>query len=120
MAIEELIRIGETTNNQYIEDWKNGGGRVIGYTCSYAPEEIIQAAGLLPIRLKATGSSETNTADVYMPKFHCLFSRHLLEAGIAVAPGNFFGERGEGYVRMALVPTRELCREAAQILEKVL
>ncbi len=85
MATEELIRIGETTFNQYIDNWKKGGGRVIGYTCSYAPEEIIQAGGLLPIRLKATGSSETNTADVYMPKFHCLFSRHLLDQGMTKA-----------------------------------
>jgi len=85
MATEELMRIGETIYNKYIDDWKKGGGRVIGYTCSYAPEEIIQAAGLLPIRMKATGSSETNRADVYMPKFHCLFSRHLLDQGLSKA-----------------------------------
>ena len=48
------------------------------------------------------------------------FTNLLLEAGIAVAPGNFFGVKGEGYVRMALVPTRELCLEAAEILEKIL
>jgi Benzoyl-CoA reductase/2-hydroxyglutaryl-CoA dehydratase subunit, BcrC/BadD/HgdB len=52
VAIEELIRIGETIYNKYIDDWKKEGKRVIGYTCSYAPEEIMQAAGLLPIRLK--------------------------------------------------------------------
>lgn len=48
------------------------------------------------------------------------FTGRLLEAGIAVAPGNFFGKQGEGYVRMALVPTRELCQEAAEILERIL
>jgi len=85
VAIEELIRIGETIYNKYIDDWKKEGKRVIGYTCSYAPEEILQAAGLLPIRLKAIGSSETSKADVYMPKFHCTFSRHLLDQGMSNA-----------------------------------
>lgn len=48
------------------------------------------------------------------------FSKRLLEAGLVVTPGSYFGRRGEGYVRMALVPTVELCREAATILETVL
>lgn len=85
MAVEELIRTGGTLYNRYIDDWKKDGGKVIGYTCSYAPEEILIAAGLLPVRLNATGSTETNKADVYMPKFHCLFSKHLLDQGLSKA-----------------------------------
>jgi succinyldiaminopimelate transaminase len=41
----------------------------------------------------------------------------LLELGIVVAPGPFFGRGGEGHVRAALVPTLEECRRAAQLLE---
>ena len=37
-----------------------------------------------------------------------------------VAPGSFFGPDGEGYVRMALVPTQSECERAAQILEAAL
>lgn len=48
------------------------------------------------------------------------FARRLLEEGLVLTPGNYFGQRGEGYVRMALVPTLELCREAAAILERIL
>jgi succinyldiaminopimelate transaminase len=44
------------------------------------------------------------------------FARRLLEHGILVAPGSFFGPAGEGYVRMALVPTQTDCERAAQIL----
>ena len=44
----------------------------------------------------------------------------LLEHGIVVAPGAYLGEAGEGYVRLALVPTEEECRKAASILETVL
>ena len=35
------------------------------------------------------------------------FARRLLEHGLIVAPGSFFGPEGEGYVRLALVPTQE-------------
>lgn len=48
------------------------------------------------------------------------FARRLLGHGIVVAPGSFFGEAGEGYVRFALVPTHEQCDRAAVILRNVL
>src|SRR5438067_781862 len=40
----------------------------------------------------------------------------LLEHGILVAPGEFFGPSGAGYVRFALVPTLEECKRAAELL----
>jgi succinyldiaminopimelate transaminase len=42
----------------------------------------------------------------------------LLERGIVVSPGTFFGPSGEGYVRFALVPTLEECERAAEILRE--
>ena len=44
----------------------------------------------------------------------------LLERGVVVSPGEFFGPSGAGYVRFALVPTEDECRRAAAILEEVL
>jgi succinyldiaminopimelate transaminase len=44
----------------------------------------------------------------------------LLEHGLVVSPGSFFGAAGEGYWRLALVPTEEECRRAAAILEQAL
>ena len=35
-----------------IEKWKEDGGRVIGYTCSFIPVELFYAAGILPVRLR--------------------------------------------------------------------
>jgi succinyldiaminopimelate transaminase len=43
-------------------------------------------------------------------------ARRLLERGILVAPGSFFGPAGEGYVRLALVPTQADCKRAAGVL----
>jgi acetylornithine aminotransferase len=47
-------------------------------------------------------------------------AERLLEHGLIVSPGTFFGPAGEGYFRLALVPTEEECRRAATILESVL
>ena len=48
------------------------------------------------------------------------FAARLLEHGILVAPGSYLGAAGEGYVRVALVPSEEECAEAVAILEGVL
>jgi succinyldiaminopimelate transaminase len=40
----------------------------------------------------------------------------LLERGVLVSPGEFFGPSGAGYIRFALVPTLEECRKAAELL----
>jgi succinyldiaminopimelate transaminase len=47
-------------------------------------------------------------------------AERLLEHGIIVSPGTFFGPAGEGYFRIALVPTVEECQRAAEIFEEVL
>jgi succinyldiaminopimelate transaminase len=43
----------------------------------------------------------------------------LLERGIVVSPGTFFGPSGAGYIRFALVPTLDECRRAAAILAEL-
>ncbi len=44
----------------------------------------------------------------------------LLEEGVVVSPGRFFGPGGEGYLRLALVPTLDECDAAADTLRAVL
>lgn len=44
----------------------------------------------------------------------------LLDHGVVVSPGRFFGSGGEGHIRLALVPTVEDCVEAAEVLRSVL
>jgi succinyldiaminopimelate transaminase len=41
-------------------------------------------------------------------------------AGVIVAPGSFFGPEGEGYVRMAMVPTLTECEHAVERLDAAL
>lgn len=48
------------------------------------------------------------------------FAVRLLERGVVVAPGAALGPSGEGYVRLALVPTESDCADACAILEEIL
>ena len=48
------------------------------------------------------------------------FAERLLEAGVVIAPGSYFGAAGEGYVRFALVPTEEECARGVELLEDTL
>jgi acetylornithine aminotransferase len=48
------------------------------------------------------------------------FAERLLEHGVVVSPGPFFGSSGEGYVRFALVPSIDDCSRAAALLEDAL
>jgi len=47
-------------------------------------------------------------------------TERLLEAGIVVSPGRYFGEGGEGFLRLALVPTVAECEEAVAAIEEAL
>jgi len=44
----------------------------------------------------------------------------LDRAGVVVAPGAYFGPEGEGYVRMAMVPTLPECERAVERLDEAL
>ena len=44
----------------------------------------------------------------------------LLDRGIVVSPGRAFGDGGEGYIRLALVPTLEECRQAVEVVVETL
>ena len=49
------------------------------------------------------------------------FSKLLVEkAEVAVSPGTGFGERGEGFVRIALVETEQRIRQAARNIKRFL
>ena len=48
------------------------------------------------------------------------FAERLLEHGVLVAPGSYLGAAGEGYFRLALVPSEAECARAVEILEELL
>lgn len=68
--------------HQYAQDWKRkNGSKVVGWLCTYVPEEIIYAAGMLPVRI--LGSHETqDVTDVYISSIYCPFCRDALAQGL--------------------------------------
>ncbi len=78
-VLKELSEISASYTNSYIEKWRADGGKVIGYFCSYVPEEIIHAAGILPVWIRATGGTETDEGDAYLSNYNCTFARHVLD-----------------------------------------
>jgi succinyldiaminopimelate transaminase len=49
-----------------------------------------------------------------------VFTDRLLDEGIVVSPGRYFGPGGEGFIRLALVPTVAECVDAADVLRSLL
>lgn len=48
--------------------FKQAGGRVVGYMTANAPVELIEAAGMFPLRLDGGGLSETPRTDAFMER----------------------------------------------------
>lgn len=75
-TLQHLSAITGTLENDEVRKWKKQGGKVMGYLCSTIPEEMFTAAGLLPFRLRGTGSTSTEKADVFFSSINCSFPRH--------------------------------------------
>jgi bcr-type benzoyl-CoA reductase subunit C len=57
--------------------WKEAGGKVIGYTYTSVPEEIIIAAGFLPMMITGNPEISTEAGDRYMEDYFCPFVRSV-------------------------------------------
>jgi benzoyl-CoA reductase subunit C len=52
--------------------------RAMGYLCSYVPEEMIHAAGFVPVRLRAT-TAPLRRVDAHLQSFTCALCRSTLD-----------------------------------------
>ncbi len=68
--------------HEYAKRWKEEkGGKIIGTFCTYVPEEIIYAAGALPVRV--LGSHEPqDVSERYIFSMFCPFCRDVLAQGL--------------------------------------
>ena len=68
--------------HQYAQAWKaRTGGKVLGYFCTYMPEEIIYAAGVLPVRIMGS-SRPRNPTQPHILDMYCPFCRDCLAQGL--------------------------------------
>ena len=69
----------------YAQAYKDRTGRkIVGAFCSYAPEEIIQAAGALPLRI-FSGKNGIHLADRHLQSYCCSLVRGVLEDALSGA-----------------------------------
>lgn len=64
--------------HQYARDWKaRTGGKVFGYICTYVPEEVLYASGILPVRVLG-GHEPQDVVEPHIHSMYCPFSRDVL------------------------------------------
>ncbi|MFW6112647.1 MAG: 2-hydroxyacyl-CoA dehydratase subunit D [Chloroflexota bacterium] len=83
-ALEQFREVNEAfpKTTQLLEH-KNRGGKVFGWLCTYSPEEIMHAAGILPIRIVGNiEETELTDGDAYLYVNNCSFSRSCLQMGL--------------------------------------
>ena len=81
-ALKILELCFQATNNIYndhLKEWKENGGKIIGYSCSYIPEEILSAADSIPFRLRGRRDIGLESVDRYMGQVSCTYVKHLFE-----------------------------------------
>ncbi|MEK7847826.1 MAG: 2-hydroxyacyl-CoA dehydratase [Chloroflexota bacterium] len=78
MSAIEKLRQAVQDRHRYAREWKaRTGGKVVGYLCSYVPEEIISAAGMLPVRV--FGSREPqDVTEPHIASYYCPYCRDCL------------------------------------------
>ncbi|MFX0113334.1 MAG: benzoyl-CoA reductase, bzd-type, subunit N [Candidatus Hodarchaeota archaeon] len=68
--------------HEYAKEWKQRtGGKVLGYFCTYVPEEILYAAGVLPVRILGSHEPQDVTEPHIFGMF-CPFCRDCLAQGL--------------------------------------
>jgi len=67
----------------YAQSWKSRtGNKVLGYFCTYVPEEILYAADVLPIRILGSHQIQDVTEPHIHSGMYCPFCRDVLAEGL--------------------------------------
>lgn len=78
----DKLREWERHRHDYAKAWKERtGGKAMGYFCTYVPEEILYAAGVLPVRILGSHEPQDLTEPHIFGMF-CPFCRDCLAQGL--------------------------------------
>jgi len=76
--IRELTAAADSPKAAILASCKKNGKRAVGWVAPYAPEEIIYAAGCIPVGLWG-GEAELKKARTYLPPFACSIMQSIME-----------------------------------------
>lgn len=77
--IEKMKDAANTLCSEFVQKHKDGGGKVVGYSCTFIPEEILHAAGLLPFRLRGIGITSLSIGDSYFGPVNCSLPKCMVQ-----------------------------------------
>ncbi|MCJ2512105.1 MAG: 2-hydroxyacyl-CoA dehydratase, partial [Candidatus Thermoplasmatota archaeon] len=78
----EMFQEWFENRHEYAKHWKEKtGGKVLGYFCTYVPEEILYAADVLPVRILGSHEPQDVTEPHIFAMF-CPFCRDCLAQGL--------------------------------------
>lgn len=75
-------KIFESRHELAIQWKEKSGGKVVGMMCKYVPEEMIHAAGALPVFITGT-TGELSNVNEYLQENTCPYMRSCLECGLS-------------------------------------
>jgi benzoyl-CoA reductase subunit C len=78
--IEHFHHITENTH-EYAKSLQGKGQLLAGYMCTHVPEEILYAAGIIPVRILSSHVSQAMTRS-YMHETYCSFSHDCAYQGL--------------------------------------
>ncbi|MBU0994574.1 MAG: 2-hydroxyacyl-CoA dehydratase family protein [Proteobacteria bacterium] len=80
--LDTIKEKASSDGNADLNAFSQRGKKIIGYFCSYFPEEIIHAAGMIPYRMRATGKSDTTKGDIFFSSLNCTFVRRCFDKAL--------------------------------------
>jgi len=81
MEVLQSFRNCLLSRHDVARGWKTQDKRVVGWTCTYTPEEIIYAADALPVMVMGDLGG-TKLVDAYLPGNSCSFARSCFNAAL--------------------------------------
>ena len=75
-ALRQLLEVASSIDNPYLAAANNAGRKIVGTIHDEVPEEVISAAGAVPVMLRGTGSEGTELAEIYFRQLTCGYTRH--------------------------------------------
>lgn len=84
VALEVFREVNRTfPGTAEIREWHSNGKKIFGWLCTYVPEEILHAGGILPVRITGYDrETELDEGNAYLYNNNCSFSRSCLQMGL--------------------------------------
>ncbi len=105
----KLQRLLETRPDELVS-LRQSGKKTLGYFCSYVPEEIVYAMGIIPIRLLRGGNVEaSNIGNTYLTQNSCPFASSCI--GLKEGHYDFY------FSNMDIIADAPSCYQMKRVLE---